>query len=60
MTHATQEFLIRNPWGGENTASRDMEWWAPLSEIASAANPNSIFLTDPITIAKNVPLHHYF
>ena len=30
-----------------------MEWWAPLSEITSASNPNSIFLTDPITIPKS-------
>ena len=50
---STNEFLIRNPWGGKNSDSRDMEWWAPLSEITSASNPNSIFLTDPITIPKS-------
>ena len=38
---------------GKNRDDRDMEWWAPLSEITSASNPNMSSLTDPITIPKS-------
>ncbi|PQM55454.1 MAG: hypothetical protein CML39_08070, partial [Rhodobacteraceae bacterium] len=46
----TNEFLIRNPWGGQNSSSRDMEWWASLTELTSESNKNWVAFSQPISI----------